>query len=501
MRPRTTGLPLRVDGDVDDVAEPERLPLSPTGPVLQVEIVAGGGDGGSERRGHPRAVVRDDVVAPSLRQRLRRIRLLSEDQGRPSRQERERERLRLGLPEDRVERLRELVEPLELAHVPRAAQGERGDLGDPPRQVAVAFGEGALDVGRQDHQRPELVRLPRHRRDERRRRLVDEPELGRDLLGHVAFDHEWLIERREEAAREIGGDRGGGRSRERPSMMGRDEVPGLLVATIGDDGRPVDDRRHGGDDTREHAGDVPGAAERLRQTEQRRRRLRRFAFLLQQAGVLVGDGCVRGEDLEHPLVILVELIGPQVREHDDAGHLVSDLEGYGQERFVDLVGALDLHAPIVVEGVGRVVRLPGDRGVAGDALADLRDQLLGRLGLVLGELSAKGDRPQREAVLEQEVDPAVVIVDQRLELGRDGLADRGDVVQRVQPRRQGVQHPQLRHGAQLVLVDGSAHAVAGLDHPGGPGRGPSHPLMTRPVRALPEAAGRGPVRARVPCAT
>jgi hypothetical protein len=33
-----------------------------------------------------------------------------------------------------------------------------------------------------------------------------------------------------------------------------------------------------------------------------------------------------------------------------------------------------------------------------------------------------------------------------------------------------VQHPQLRHRAQLVLLDGSAHAVAGLDHLGGPGR-------------------------------
>jgi len=107
-------------------------------------------------------------------------------------------------------------------------------------------------------------------------------------------------------------------------------------------------------------------------------------------------------------------------------------------------------------------------GVAGDALADLRDQLLGCLGLVLGELSAKGDRPQRETVLEQEVDPAVVVVDQRLELGRDGLADRGDVVQRVQPRRQGVQHPQLRHRAQLVCLDGSADAVADLDHPESP---------------------------------
>jgi hypothetical protein len=52
------------------------------------------------------------------------------------------------------------MEPLELAHVPRAAQGERGDLGDPARQVTVAFGECDIDVGRQDHQRPELVRAP-----------------------------------------------------------------------------------------------------------------------------------------------------------------------------------------------------------------------------------------------------------------------------------------------------------------------------------------------------
>jgi hypothetical protein len=303
------GPPPGVDGDVDDVAEPERLSLPSPGPVLQVEIVAGGGDGGSERRGHPRAVVRDDVVAPSPRQRLGRLRLVSEYRGRPSREERERERLRLGLPEDRVQRLRELVEPLELAHVPRATQGERGDLGDPARQVTVAFGEGALDIGREDHQRTELVRLPRHRRDERRRRLVDDPELARDLLGHVAFDHEWFLERREETARDIGWDDGCSVEGE-ATVVGGDEVPGLLVSTVGDDGRPLDDRRDGGDDAREHAGDIPGAAERLRQTEQCRRRLRRVAFLLQQAGVLVGDGCVRGEDLEDPLVILLELIGP-----------------------------------------------------------------------------------------------------------------------------------------------------------------------------------------------
>jgi hypothetical protein len=58
-----------------------------------------------------------------------------------------------------------------------------------------------------------------------------------------------------------------------------------------------------------------------------------------------------------------------------------------------------------------------------------------------------------------------------IEVADDGLADRDDIVQRVQPRRQGMQHPQLRHGAQLVFLDGSADAVAGLDHPGEPGRG------------------------------
>ena len=41
-----------------------------------------------------------------------------------------------------------------------------------------------------------------------------------------------------------------------------------------------------------------------------------------------------------------------------------------------------------------------------------------------------------------------------------------DVVERVQPGRQGMQHPELRDRAQLVFLDGSAHAVAGFDHPG-----------------------------------
>jgi hypothetical protein len=174
---------------------------------------------------------------------------------------------------------------------------------------------------------------------------------------------------------------------------------------------------------------------------------------------------VRGKHLEHTLVLFVELIGPEVREHDDAGHLVAHFQRHGQERLVDLVGPFDLPSPLVVEGVVRVVRLSRARRITGDPLADKGDQLLVRLGLVLGQVAAERRRPQRDPIVEQEVDPTVVVVDQGPELGGDGFADRVDVVERVQPGRQGMQHPELRDRAQLVCLDGSAHAVAGFDHP------------------------------------
>jgi hypothetical protein len=43
-----------------------------------------------------------------------------------------------------------------------------------------------------------------------------------------------------------------------------------------------------------------------------------------------------------------------------------------------------------------------------------------------------------------------VVVDDRPELGRDGLTDLGDVAQAVQLRGEAVQHVQLRDGAKSI---------------------------------------------------
>ena len=139
--------------------------------------------------------------------------------------------------------------------------------------------------------------------------------------------------------------------------MDQDEPAARRVTAVGRDDRGLDHRRHGGHDAGEHARDVIGTGQRLRQAEQRRGGSGRLALLLQEARVLVGDRSVRGEHLQHALVLLVELVDPEMREHDDAGHALADLERHREQRLVDLVGALDLVAVRIVQRVGRVVRL------------------------------------------------------------------------------------------------------------------------------------------------
>jgi hypothetical protein len=96
--------------------------------------------------------------------------------------------------------------------------------------------------------------------------------------------------------------------------------------------------------------------------------------------------------------------------------------------------------------------------------ADERDELLDRLVLVLAERAAERDGPQGRAVGFEEVDPAVVVVDQRAEFGRDRLADRLGVVEGVQAQGEGVQEPQLLHRSEVGL---------GLDRPD-PGEVPAY---------------------------
>ena len=79
--------------------------------------------------------------------------------------------------------------------------------------------------------------------------------------------------------------------------------------------------------------------------------------------------------------------------------------------------------------VRRDERPAGLRDAAGDAFADLGDQRLDGVLLVVGEhLAAERDRIERPAVGLQEVHAAAVIGDDRAQLRGDGRADLDRVV-------------------------------------------------------------------------
>ena len=94
--------------------------------------------------------------------------------------------------------------------------------------------------------------------------------------------------------------------------------------------------------------------------------------------------------------------------------------------------------------------LAGLGDAAGDTGAERDQQRLEGLALVLRQLPAERDRDEQLAVLGEQVDAAVVVLDDRVQLGRDRLADLPDVVQLVQALGQAVEHPKLRERPQLV---------------------------------------------------
>ena len=94
-------------------------------------------------------------------------------------------------------------------------------------------------------------------------------------------------------------------------------------------------------------------------------------------------------------------------------------------------------------------RLAQLRAAAGDALADLRPQQLERQRRDLGgELAAERDRD--EVVPVDDEHAAVVVIDQRAELGGDLVADLAHVVQPVQLPAQALQHLQVRDRAHVA---------------------------------------------------
>ena len=98
-------------------------------------------------------------------------------------------------------------------------------------------------------------------------------------------------------------------------------------------------------------------------------------------------GC---QDLEEPLILLVELPVAEHGQRDHAQQLVAHGHRHGEHRFQDVVGAGDLDRESHVAGIRSDERVSGFRDVSGDALADLGDQGLDGVLLVVGEhLSAE----------------------------------------------------------------------------------------------------------------
>ena len=127
-------------------------------------------------------------------------------------------------------------------------------------------------------------------------------------------------------------------------------------------------------------------------------------------------------DHEQPQVVVAELVEAELREHEDAEDLVLEDHRREEHRLVEVVlGARDRVRPRVLRGVRQVLGDPVLGDPAGDALAELDLELLGRLVDVLADLALHRDRDQVVAV--EAVDADVVVVDELAQLGRDRQPD------------------------------------------------------------------------------
>jgi len=172
---------------------------------------------------------------------------------------------------------------------------------------------------------------------------------------------------------------------------------------------------------------------------------------------------VGGKGLQRQKIWFVELVDPELGQHDRTGRLRAVPERHGQDRLIDVRRAGDRDREVAVSGIREVERFTGGHHPTGDALTDLHDQGFHGLAPVLGAVAAESDRDQCLSVDRQQVHPTVVIVDQGPKLRGERGADLLDVVQSVQPHRQGVHHPQL--GARphrLATTDDAGNRRSGL---------------------------------------
>ena len=152
------------------------------------------------------------------------------------------------------------------------------------------------------------------------------------------------------------------------------EVSGLFVAEERGDAGRRDQVRHGVDRLLQDVLDRMELRQGLRQAQERGRRFRCLAFGLEELGVLEGDRCVGRQDLEEPLVLLVELPVAEHGERDHAQQLVADGHGHGEHRLQNVVGTGDLNREPHLAGVRGDERVSDLGDVSGDAFTDLGDQ-------------------------------------------------------------------------------------------------------------------------------
>ena len=469
--------PLCSADHVHHVPDPDRAAVGRRHPVLEVLVLsrvrsdAGGGD----RRV---AIFEDRVVSPTAPLGDPLLIVCAEELLGPASDEREPERRCVGLPEDGVEARDQLVEPLQLGETPGVTQRQRRDVGDPAGQAQVPSGEPPVVILRTHHQRYEPVGLPAERGDQRLAGLTRWPEFAGPPSDDLARDRERLGPAREERSGDVGRDHPGRRHALRTVAEVQEmEVAGLLVAEVrGEPGR--------GDQMRDRIDGLPqdvldGVELRqgLGQVQERRRCLRRFTLSLEEFRVLECHGGMRRQNLEQPLVLLVELAVAEHRQRDHAQQGVAHRHGHCEHGLQDVVGAGDLHREVHLSSIRRDQRSPVLGDIPRDAFADLRDQRLDGVLLVVGEhLPAERHGIERPSVRLEEVDTAAVVVDDRAELGGDGRADLVRVCQGVERRGEAVEHVELRDRPQMI--GGAAgrafglrsHFVTGRHHD-------SHPLM------------------------
>ena len=204
------------------------------------------------------------------------------------------------------------------------------------------------------------------------------------------------------------------------------------------------------DDALEHALEPLGRGEVAPELEQRLRALRLAALRLVETGVLERDGRMAGEHLEQPQVVLVELAQAELGDDDRPGDAGAVVERDGDDRLLDLGGALDLDRELAGRRIVEQERVTRLDHAAGQPFADARPEHLRRRPVGRGQLALECDRQQVRALADE--DAAVVVIDQQPQLVRDRHPDLADVVRAVELAGQRLEHLQVRDRADVLAA-------------------------------------------------